>query len=222
MERSAWLAERRAALVAAYDADAPTYDQDDYPAETQHEWVARLLATCPPGGVVLDAPCGTGRYFSMVAAAGLRVVGVDQSNGMLDQARARDIASSLHLISLHELPFVGEFDAVMTIDAMENVFPEEWPLVLSRLHRSVRPGGQIYLTVEEKDEEYVDARFRGLAERGLPAVRGEIVEGSEVAGYHYYPGRDQVLAWLGAEGLEVVDETYVQHNGWGYRHFLLR
>ena len=57
--------------------------------------MARLLRTVPAGGTVLDAPCGTGRYFPMVAAAGLRVAGVDQSPGMLAQARARGIAYSL-------------------------------------------------------------------------------------------------------------------------------
>ena len=51
---------------------------------------------------------------------------------------------------------------------------------------------------------------------------GEIVEG-DVAGDHYYPGRDRVLTWIAAEGLEVVTEEY-QHarDAWGYRHFMLR
>jgi hypothetical protein len=31
MDRRAWLAERRAAVIAAYDAGAPVYDQHEYP-----------------------------------------------------------------------------------------------------------------------------------------------------------------------------------------------
>ena len=57
--------------------------------------------------------------------------------------------------------------------------------------------------------------------RGWPAVRGEIVEG-DTAGYHYYPGRARVMAWLADEGLELVDEAFDQQDGWGYRHLLLR
>jgi SAM-dependent methyltransferase len=89
MERQAWLAERRAAVVADYDAEAATYDLNLYPADAQEEWVARLLGLIPAGGTVLDAPCGTGRYFSLIAGAGMRVVGVDQSAGMLAHSAHR-------------------------------------------------------------------------------------------------------------------------------------
>jgi hypothetical protein len=77
VDRREWLAERRAAVIAAYDAGAPGYDQDEYPWDLQQEWVTRALDLIPPGGMVLDAPCGTGKYFALVAAAGHRVAGVD-------------------------------------------------------------------------------------------------------------------------------------------------
>jgi cyclopropane fatty-acyl-phospholipid synthase-like methyltransferase len=221
VDRRTWIAERRAAVRADYDADAANYDRDPYPHEAQQQWVSRLLATCPGGGVVLDAPCGTGRYFDMVVDTGRHVVGIDQSAGMLDQARARGTASRIDHIGLQELSFTAEFDAVMAVDAMEHVAPEDWPLVLANLHRAVRPGGHLYITVEEQDEEDVDAAFASLLATGAPAVPGEVVEG-DVAGYHYYPGRDRVLGWIEAEGLEIVDEGFKQENGWGYRHLLLR
>ncbi len=83
MERQAWLAERRVALVAAYDAEAAIYDDEKHPWDMQRAWVARVLGLIPPGGMVLDAACGTGKYFPMLAAAGHRVAGADQSAGML-------------------------------------------------------------------------------------------------------------------------------------------
>jgi hypothetical protein len=104
---------------------------------------------------------------------------------------------------------------------MEHVFPEDWPLVLANLHRAVRPGGHLYLTVEVADDARIDEAFAVLTARGLPAVRGEVTEGG-VAGYHYYPARDRVVDWLDAEGLEIVAEDLEQNDGWGYRHFLLR
>jgi len=77
MDRRAWIDERRAAVVADYDAGAEGYDADPYPNDIQQQWVRKLLATCPVDGVVLDAPCGTGRYFPIVAESGGRVVGID-------------------------------------------------------------------------------------------------------------------------------------------------
>lgn len=220
MDRGAWVAECRAAVVADYDAQAESYDVDPYPNDAQQEWVQRLLGTCPSGGVVLDVPCGTGRYFPMTIAAGCRVVGVDQAAAMLAMARTRG-ATELHHLGLQELDFADRFDAAMTIDAMENVAPEDWPVVLARVHRALRPGAHWYVTVEEQDRAKLDEVFESLRERGLPAVRGEVI-GTKVAGYHYYPDRAQVLNWIDAERLTVIDEGYTQHDGWGYRHVLLR
>jgi cyclopropane fatty-acyl-phospholipid synthase-like methyltransferase len=184
-------------------------------------FVRRLVETCPPGGIVLGAPCGTGKYLHLVRVAGRRVVGIDQSAGMLAQARARGLAEELLHIGLQEMNFYREFDATMTIDAMENVSPEDWPVVLANLQRAVRRGGHLYMTVEECDEDVVDAAFEASKAAGLPAVRGEVIEGN-VAGYHYYPGRARVMAWLGDAGLALVDEDYEQHERWGYRHLLMR
>lgn len=223
MNRNEWLAERRAAVQDQYDQEAPTYDDEEaaYPVPLHASFVGRLLDTCPPGGRVLDAPCGTGKYFAQVAASGRRVVGADQSAGMLAQARARAVAESVQQVGLQELRFEAEFDGAMTIDGMENVPPEEWPLVLANLRRALRPGGHLYLTVEEIDDAEIADAFEKQSAQGLPAVHGEVIEG-DTAGYHYYPGRDQALRWLVEAGFEVVAEDFDQQEDWGYRHLLTR
>ena len=125
----------------------------------------------------------------------------------------------LHQVGLQELPFDGRFDAVMTVDAMENVFPEDWPGVLANLRRALRSGGHLYLTVEEI-EDAEDRRGLCLARgAGLPAVRGEVIEG-DVAGYHFYPGRARVARWLAAEGLDVVEQDTEPQDGWAYWRLL--
>jgi cyclopropane fatty-acyl-phospholipid synthase-like methyltransferase len=221
MDRRTWLAERRAATRAVYDAEAGEYDAREYPHAAQDQFVARVLDAVPRGGVILDIPCGTGRYFSLVAAAGRRVVGMDQSAGMLAVARSKGVAERLEQVGLQELADDAAFDAVLTIDAMENVGPEDWPLVLANLRRAVKPGGLVYLTVEEwRDERGKEAALAALLARGVPAVHGEVVEG-DVAGYHFYPERERVLGWIAASGLAVLDENYEHVQGdWGYRHFL--
>jgi SAM-dependent methyltransferase len=221
MDRLTWLDQRRAAVLASYDHDAPTYDDHGYPNQPQQEWVARVLRACPGAGKILDAPCGTGRYFPAVAAAGHRVVGADQSAAMLARARARGIAIALDQLRLQELPYAGEFDAVLTIDAMEHVPPEDWPRVLANLHRAARPGGLVYLTVEEVAEPVIYQAFAALTQRGLPAVRGEVID-SDVAGYHYYPSQDRVTGWFNTARLQIIGEGFNQEDGWGYRHFLLQ
>jgi SAM-dependent methyltransferase len=220
VDRATWLRERLEAVQADYDAEAATYDDTQYPTTSHTVFIDRLTATCPPDGIVLDAPCGTGRYFGRIRDAGRRVVGIDQSAGMLDQARRRGLADRLDDVRLQEMDFVDAFDAAMTVDAMENIPPEDWPRVVANLRRAVRPGGHLYITVEEIDDADIDAAWAENQRRGLPAVRGEVIEG-DVAGYHYYLGRDRVRGWLAAEGLKIVDEATDQEDGWAYWHLLL-
>ena len=219
-QRRAWIDERRASVVAAYDAEAATYDRHPYPNRPQQAWVKRLLTLCPDHGIVLDAPCGTGRYFPLVAAAGHRVVGIDQSANMLAEAQRRGLAIDLQHVGLQELSFVERFDAVMTIDAMENVAPEDWPGVLANLHRALRPGGHLYLTVEEHHDVDFAASARSAA-RSRSARRAR-------RGHRRRRCRLPLLPEPGAGhrvdrygGPRLVDEAYHQEDGWGYRHLLL-
>jgi ubiquinone/menaquinone biosynthesis C-methylase UbiE len=222
MDRREWLAERRAAVEREYTREAPTYDERYDPATPEHRrFVGRLIETCPPAGAVLDAPCGTGPYVGMVLDAGRVVVGADQSAGMLDRARAKHPSVRFEKVGLQELAFDGEFDAAMCIDAMENVPPEDWPLVLANLRRAVRSGGHVYLTVEEIDRPEIDAAFEELTAAGVPAVYGEVVSG-DTAGYHFYADRDRIQGWVAAAGFEAVEAADERLDGYGYRHLLLR
>jgi hypothetical protein len=65
---------------------------------------------------------------------------------------------------------------VLTIDAMEHIPPEDWPGVLANLRRAVRPGGLVYVTVEELRRHHIERALESLSVRGLPAVRGELAE----------------------------------------------
>ena len=142
MHRGEWLAERRAAVERTYSLEAPSYDEGYDPATPEHvTFVALLLDTSPPAGLILDAACGTGPYVGLALVAGRRVVGTDQSKGMLTRARSKHPDVRFDQIRLQELAFEGDFDAAMCIDAMENVPPEEWPGVLDNLRRAVRPSG---------------------------------------------------------------------------------
>ena len=222
MDRAAWLRERRQTTEERHDAiHAFTYDEEyGEIGETHRRFVADLVQRCPPGGTVLDAACGTGKYFAMVLDGGRRVVGTDQSTGMLARARARFPAVPLERVGLQELDFTGEFDAVMCVDAMENVPPEDWPKVVGNLARALRPGGQLYLTVEEVDDQELERALADATAQGLPAVRGELTERG--AGYHYYPSRDQVAGWLREAGLVVVAEADNADDGYRYWHLLTR
>ena len=77
------------------------------------------LAGCPDGGDVLDAACGYGRHSLVLAGEGYRVVGIDRSPVLLDQARRSSGAAEWPRWvqgDYRELPFEdGSFDAVLNL-----------------------------------------------------------------------------------------------------------
>ncbi len=217
MDRRRWLDERRAAVRRDYDDDAAEYETGLYPISDAHRrCVSRVVQACPPGGVVLDIPCGTGRYFELVVDGGRRVVGADQSSGMLEQARSRGLADSVEQTGLQELAHLAAFDGVLCIDAMEHVPPEDWPTVVRNLGRALRPGGLLFMSLEVQAdaEAMLDRAYEQALERGLPAVPGEDIS-EDSGGYHFYPSEEQVKGWLSAARLRVVDDTTDMTYGTG-------
>ena len=112
-------------------------------------------------------------------------------------------------------------DGLMCTDAMENVPPEHWPTVVAGFHRALRADSHAYVTVEEIDHDEIEQAFADGVGRGWPLVLGEVIEG-DTAGYHFYPSRAQVEAWLHIEGFEIVEEADEALDGYGYHHLLLR
>ncbi len=218
MDRARWLQEQRRATQADFDTHAPTYDREDEEMTSTHRrFVSALIERTKAGGRILDAACGTGKYFGMVLDAGREVVGVDQSTGMLAEANSRYPEAHTEAVGLQELAFTEVFDAVMCVDAMENVFPEDWPLAIGNLRNALRPDGHLYLTVETKDARIVEASFALATDRGLPVVAGEYLSHGY---YHFYPPIPQVLEWMDNAGFTVVEEDRSEGNGYGYVHLL--
>lgn len=220
--RRAFLDERRRSHERRMDArHAPTYDADWGEIFPSHrEMLGRLLELTRERGTILDAACGTGKYWPIILASGRNVVGIDRSAGMLAQGHAKHPAVPIARLGIQEMPFDALFDAVICVDSIENVGPEDWPVVLERLRAAARPRAPLYLTVELIDEAEVRDAYEAAVTRGLPVVPGEHVEdvgGGEV-GYHFYPDDDSIRRWLAEAGLEVVDSRDADD----YRHLLLR
>jgi SAM-dependent methyltransferase len=214
--RESWLEDRRRIAVERYDGFATTYDRDWGAVSPTHAaMLERFLGRCSPGGLVLDAACGTGKYWPAIRTSGRRVVGLDQSAGMLARATTRFPDVPVERRALVDLEVVAAYDGIACIDAMEFVFPEDWPIVLEAFARALRPGAPLYLTVELAVAAEVEAAYRAALEDGLPVLPGEWLERG---GYHYYPSRDQVDRWLAGAGLEILDEAI----GDEYLHLVTR
>ena len=210
-DRLAFVAERRAIAVRRFNTVLHVgYDQDWGEISPSHaEFVAWLAESARPGGTVLDAACGTGKYWPALLAAGLRVAGVDQAAAMLAQARRKHPDVPTRVLALQDLARLpDQFDALLCVDALEYVAPEDWPAVAAGLAGVLRPGAPGYVTVELPPDPMPPPRDP----RQLP---GEAV--NEAGGYHYYPPRPAVRDWLAAAGLRITADADADY----YWHLLL-
>jgi 2-polyprenyl-3-methyl-5-hydroxy-6-metoxy-1,4-benzoquinol methylase len=212
-ERLAFVAERRAISVQRYnELHSVHYDEQWGEISPAHaQFVSRLIERLSLGAEVLDAACGTGKYWPDLLAAGLIVRGIDQSSGMLAQAARKHPGISTEVRELQSLEaaqaYHASFDGLLCVDALECVPPEHWPGVVRGLASTLRAGGPAWVTIELWPGE-------------LPAttdprqVPGEVTEGG---GYHYYPEQSQARQWLNAAGFDMNAEVASEF----YWHLLL-
>jgi len=74
------------------------------------------------GKKVLDVACGTGRFARLIRASGARVIGLDLSRAMIEQARDRKSAEAYVEGSALELPFKdGAFDLAISVNAFNHI-----------------------------------------------------------------------------------------------------
>jgi len=221
-DREAWLRNLRRVNEQQEDALAPDFDAQWGEIEHTHRaFVERFLSMLPPDGRVLDAACGTGKYFGMVIATGRSLLGVDHSDAYLANAGAKFSHVPTEKHDLQDLPYRHEF-GVMCVDAMEFVPPEDWPRVLERFRRALRPGGFLYLTVELVPEDQVRAANEEARRSGLPMVEGEVMWEGLDGYYHHYPRMEQVRAWVADAGFVMEEEVEGpwHEEGYAYHHVL--
>ena len=158
MDRLNWLKEMRQQVEERYDTLwAPQYGETLglYPNATHIRYIQKFLDLLPTRAAILDAACGAGRYISEFLNAGHSVIGIDQSQGMLDRATDRFPGIQTMRVGLQEMSFHEAFDGAVCMDAMEHVCPEDWPVVLANFQRALKTRGYFYCTVETYGEQEI-------------------------------------------------------------------
>jgi predicted TPR repeat methyltransferase len=97
---------------------------------------------------MLDAGCGTGLCGPLLAPYARRLVGVDLSERMLDQAQARNVYDELVKRELTSYlgDSAGMFDVIVCADTLVYFGPLDAAVTTSA--RALRPGGRLIFTIE--------------------------------------------------------------------------
>jgi SAM-dependent methyltransferase len=213
-----------------YDAFAASYDE--FNARYMYErWTGRLLAAAEDAGLegrrLLDVGCGTGLSFITQLGRGFEVTGCDISPAMLALARAK-VGDRVRLVEadMRELPVLGEFDLIWSVNDAVNYLSDESELAaaLSGMRRNLSRGGVVVFDVNTlagyrsfwSGEVEVDGeggrslRWQGLVSDPRPNEvvearfdgAGEGVEAHRHRQRHF--GETEVLIAIGMAGLRSV------------------
>lgn len=185
----------------------------------QAEMARRALATLDLDGSprVVDVGCGDGRVTAAIAGRipGGSVVGVDPSRSMVEHA-SRHHGPSMHpnlrfeVADARSLPYRGEFDRVVSFNALHWVPDQEAALVAIRA--ALRPGGRARL-------RFVPEGRRRSLEDVVEDVRESADWSARFAGFRRpftHPTPDEYRARAERAGF-VVDEVRVEDCSWDFR-----
>ncbi|MCU1351325.1 MAG: methylase involved in ubiquinone/menaquinone biosynthesis [Acidimicrobiales bacterium] len=132
---------------------------------------------------VLDIGCGPGHIGRRLGARGRRVIGIDLSPAMAELAKPR-LAGAL-VADMRDLPIASaSAGGLAAFYSLIHVRRSDLPNVLRELHRVLRPGGRVLLSVHEGDGEIELAEFLGSPVRFAATLfqLDEVTEACAVAG----------------------------------------
>lgn len=163
-------AERR-----PFDRVADVYDRTRaMPADAADAVTAGIAGVLGRGARVLEIGVGTGRIAAPLAAAGLRMVGVDLSRPMLDRLRDKRAAVSAVVGDVAALPFrAGCVDAAVLVHVLHLVSDPRQ--VVRDAYATVRAGGAVLLGRTEHTpsamRRIIELTWRIVEEVGGPALK---------------------------------------------------
>jgi cyclopropane-fatty-acyl-phospholipid synthase len=184
------------------------FERTDQPlGDAQRNKYRRLLALLAPApdARLLEIGCGWGQFACLAAKeAGVKVTAISLSREQLEFARRRVFVEglgervSVRLCDYRDIE--GRFDRIASIEMIEAVGEEYWPVFFAKLAGSLAPGGRAALQAITIDEKLFP-RYR----RGADFIQKYVFPGGMLppASALRREGERAGLAWLGADGFGV-------------------
>lgn len=117
--------------------------------EEAQDLMARLALSCHPGGAIYDLGCSTGTTLLRIAELSqepLPLVGVDQSQAMLEVCRAKTEGHPVRLVQADIETFPLEEPGIVVLSLVAQFLrPVRRQALIRRIHDSLLPGGALLM-----------------------------------------------------------------------------
>ncbi len=168
-------------LEERYDQWSKDYDRDlstEFEYRSPRRAAEILVAHVPRDARILDAGAGTGLVGEILASMGYRrMVAMDLSQGMLEEARKKGVYEDFHQMVMGEtLDYeTGSFDAVITVGVL--TVGHAPASSLDELVRVTRPNGLIVFSL--RPDVYENSGFRERQDALESQGKWQLVERTE-------------------------------------------
>ena len=128
---------------------------DDGLEAAQRRKIAAMAARVEGAGSVLDIGCGWGGLAGFLAGPGATVDAISLSEAQL--AWARDHHAGPRFLKQDYRDTAGQYDAIVSVEMVEALGRENWPVFMDCLARNLKPGGRAALQFISMRDELFDA-----------------------------------------------------------------
>jgi SAM-dependent methyltransferase len=114
----------------------------------ERDYLDAVLSAAPSGSTILDLGCGTGRPMAEhIVSAGRHVLGVDQSESMLDMARERLPSERWVMASMEDYEPSDSYHGALLWDSLFHVRRDAHEPIVRKVVLGLPSGGRFMMTV---------------------------------------------------------------------------
>lgn len=138
-------------LKDTYNRIAEDWFKDHHADNWWVEGTDKFVSFLEPSSLVLDVGCGAGVKSKYLLEKGLRVVGVDFSEKMIEIAKREVLSATFRVADIKDLHNVPKmFDGIFAQAVLLHIPKAEVAAVIQGLKDKLNPGGYLYIAVKEK------------------------------------------------------------------------
>ena len=134
-----------------------------------------FLALLPPGSLILDFGCGSGRDSRYFLQKGYQVEACDGSEEMV-KAASQNAGIPVKKMLFSELDEIDRYDGIFACASILHVPSKELPDIITRMKKAVKTGGILYISFKYGTFEGIrnGRYFTDRTEESLQAILDEV------------------------------------------------
>jgi SAM-dependent methyltransferase len=181
-------------LKDTYNRIAEEWHKDHTSDDWWVEGTDRFVSLLKPGSFVLDVGCGSGVKSAYLTGKGLRVLGIDFSDKLIDIAKRETPGAEFRVMDMHDASALAEeFDGIFAQATFLHIPKKELAGVIEGLVQKLVSGGMFYAAVKGLRDGGPEEEVKEENEYGYPYQR-----------FFSYYSMDELTHHFETAGLEVL------------------